>query len=137
MLPKFHCELSGIERVWAMAKRFHLPALTSNVPKSLATGRITAEHHRRMSRKVRDWARAYADKDGAAEFPDALIVATSVNNLRAMRCHRSVPAETEKAKPWGKKTSESSEPLDCAIKILNTTLNGPPGLIQTVKPVVV
>ena len=102
-----------------MAKRFHLPALTSNVPKSLATGRITAEHHRRMSRKVRDWVRAYADKDGAAEFPDAHIVATSVNNLRAMRSHRGVPAETEKVKPWGKKSSESSEPLGCAIKILN------------------
>ena len=71
-LPKYHCELNPIERVWCKAKKFTrahctytLPALRRVIPESLAT--VTVDDTRKYFRKARDYEKAYRDgKIGAA-----------------------------------------------------------------------
>ncbi len=64
-LPKFHCELNPIERVWAMAKAearalcdYSYPKLRQNVPRCL--DKCSPLHIRRFIRKSRDYLRLYA-----------------------------------------------------------------------------
>ena len=71
-LPKYHCELNPIERVWCKAKKFTrahctytLPALRRVIPESLAT--VTVDDIRKYFRNSRDYEKAYSDgKIGAA-----------------------------------------------------------------------
>jgi transposase len=110
MLPKFHCELNGIERTWAMAKQYlrseceyTYPALCKNAALSLGRAVISETQHRHMSRKVRDWVRAYAGKTPAGEFHDEHVVCEQVKKLRTYRSHRGVGREAKPLVPWEKK----------------------------------
>ena len=64
LLPKYHCELNPIERIWTYAKRFcrencsyNLIVLRTNIPASL--DKIPKEYFHKIFRKVRDFERAY------------------------------------------------------------------------------
>ena len=65
-LPKFHCELNPIERVWGEAKRysrkytnFTLQRLRNLLPDALDS--VTTSMIRKYVRKGRDYERAYAE----------------------------------------------------------------------------
>ena len=65
-LPKFHCELNPIERVWAKSKRYvrdHSDStretLLKNIPKSLCTQNISLESIINYCCKTVDYAEAY------------------------------------------------------------------------------
>ena len=67
MLPKFHCELNGIERVWGRSKwycrhhcSYNLPGLRDTVPVSYGLLNIPVDLHRHYSRKVRSYLHAYS-----------------------------------------------------------------------------
>lgn len=66
MLPKFHCELNPIERVWAQAKRhtkayckYSIVSLRNTVVPGLET--VTLEHIQKHFRKVRHYMFAYLE----------------------------------------------------------------------------
>eukprot|EP00733_Pompholyxophrys_punicea_P000740 Pompholyxophrys_punicea_v1_NODE_259_length_2504_cov_17.915067.p1 type:complete len:123 gc:universal NODE_259_length_2504_cov_17.915067:1158-1526(+) len=63
-LPKFHCELNPIERVWCQTKAevrkicdYSYPSLKANVEKCL--NEVTIEDIRKFARHCRDYLRAY------------------------------------------------------------------------------
>ena len=65
-LPKFHCELNPIERIWGEAKRysrkytnFTLPRLRNILPAALDSVSVTTI--RKYFRKARDYQRAYIE----------------------------------------------------------------------------
>ena len=65
-LPKFHCELNAIERVWAQAKvycrahtNFTLVKLRQIINPALDS--VTVDLIRKYARKARDYQRAYCD----------------------------------------------------------------------------
>lgn len=65
-LPKFHCELNPIERVWAQSKRYtkafskyNIHSLRVNIPKSFKT--ITPENIRNYIRKAKEYMFAYLE----------------------------------------------------------------------------
>lgn len=66
MLPKFHCELNPIERVWAQAKRYtkayckyNLQSLRNNIVPALDT--VTMDNFKKHFRKVRHYMFAYLE----------------------------------------------------------------------------
>ena len=111
MLPKFHCEMNGIERVWGRAKWFTrrfcnytLPALLETVPRSLSTENCSAQLHRRFARKARAYMRGYAGEGIDAQACAKLVVAAKKKRLQ----HRSTPPSESAPgvklhKPWEKK----------------------------------
>ena len=112
MLPKFHCEMNGIERVWGRAKwytrafcNYSMPALLKTVPRSLSEENITPQLHRRFARKARDYMRGYMNSDGQdAKSCEALVVAAKKKRLQ----HRATPPSEATPgirlyKPWEKK----------------------------------
>ena len=65
-IPKFHCELNPIERVWGQAKRYTrtytnytLPGLRKIVEPALDF--VTLDNIRKYFRKVREYERAYLE----------------------------------------------------------------------------
>ena len=66
MLPKFHCELNPIKRVWAQAKRYSKAYCKYNI-KSLrnmihpALDSVTLESMQKHFRKVRHYMFAYLE----------------------------------------------------------------------------
>lgn len=65
-LPKFHCELNPIERVWAQAKvycraytNFTLNRLRQIIDPALDS--VTVDHIRKFARKSRDYEKAYRE----------------------------------------------------------------------------
>jgi len=66
MLPKFHCELNPIERVWAQAKRYSkayckysIKSLRNVIPPALDS--VTLESMQKHFRKVRHYMFAYPE----------------------------------------------------------------------------
>ena len=66
MLPKFHCELNPIDRVWAQAKRYtkayckyNIQRLRNNIIPALDT--VTMENFHNHFRKVRHYMFAYLE----------------------------------------------------------------------------
>ena len=115
MLPKFHCEMNGIERVWGRSKwytrrfcNYTYPSLERTVPRSLSADVISPQLHRRFARKARDYMRGYAsDLDSDAKSCAVLVAAAKVKRLQ----HRSTPPsesnpDARKFKPWEKKKLE-------------------------------
>ena len=69
-LPKFHCELSPIERVWAKSKRYirdysdaTRTTLLTNIPISLWFSNISAETIIRFFGACMDYALSYKNRD--------------------------------------------------------------------------
>ena len=65
-LPKFHCELNPIERVWCQAKQFtrsHCDYSFPNLEKIIdeALDSVSLELMRKYFRKVREYHRAYRE----------------------------------------------------------------------------
>ena len=65
-LPKFHCELNPIERVWGQSKRYTkayskytLPSLRINIPRGLDS--VTVDNIRNYFRKAREYMFAYLE----------------------------------------------------------------------------
>eukprot|EP00733_Pompholyxophrys_punicea_P002077 Pompholyxophrys_punicea_v1_NODE_1381_length_749_cov_5.442363.p1 type:complete len:108 gc:universal NODE_1381_length_749_cov_5.442363:164-487(+) len=65
-LPKYHCELASMERVWCHIKYFvrqecdyTYPSLKEHVPKCL--DKIDVDMIRKFFRKSRDYGRAYSN----------------------------------------------------------------------------
>ena len=66
MLPKFHCELNPIERVWAQSKRYtkayckyNIQSLRNNIILALDT--VTIDHMSNYFRKVRHYMFGYLE----------------------------------------------------------------------------
>jgi hypothetical protein len=118
MIPKYHCELNGIERVWGRSKfythckcNYSYPDLMKNVPVSLLTGNIPIAMHRKFARKARDYIRAYSEAhgDGTATENVSTHAATLVKKTKLYRSHRGVPPHENASghvrgrRPWAKK----------------------------------
>ena len=65
-LPKFHCELNPIERVWGQSKRYTkayskytLQSLRINIPRGLDS--VTVDNIRNYFRKAREYMFAYLE----------------------------------------------------------------------------
>ena len=65
-IPKFHCELNPIERVWGQTKRYTrtytnytLPGLRKIIEPALDS--VTLDQIRKYFRKVREYERAYVE----------------------------------------------------------------------------
>ena len=70
-IPKFHCEMNPIERVWGQAKRytctytnFTLPGLRAIIEPALYS--VTLDHMRKYFRKAREYERVYVEGHKAA-----------------------------------------------------------------------
>lgn len=90
-LPKFHCELNPIERVWAQAKRYtkaycnySLPSLRKNVTPALES--VSLESIQKHFRKVRHYMFAYLE--GAAA--DSELQNTVKRYKKAVLSHRRI-----------------------------------------------
>ena len=91
LLPKFHCELNPIERVWGKAKRhtraicdYTIGGLRTAIPAALST--VSVEDIRQYFRKSRDFLRAYAE--GFAPGPEM------THAMTTYKSHRRVPEVT-------------------------------------------
>lgn len=117
MIPKYHCELNGIERVWGSKFytrckcKYSFPDLMKNVPVSLLIGNIPVSMHRKFARKARDYVRAYAQahgEDGAADQVSKRAL-TLVKEQKRYHSHRGVPphenagGHVQGRRPWAKK----------------------------------
>ena len=77
-IPKFHCELNPIERVWGAAKQYtrchcdySFPGLEQIVPIGLAS--VELNTIRKYFRKCREYMQAYRDgKTGGADVEKAI-----------------------------------------------------------------
>ena len=72
-LPKFHCELNPIERVWAQAKvycraytNFTLPRLHHIINPTLDS--VTIDMIHKYARKARDYEKAYREGNKAGKY---------------------------------------------------------------------
>ena len=86
-LPKFHCELNAIERVWAQAKvycraytNFTLIRLRQIIDPALDS--VTVDNIRKFSRKSRDYERAYREGHKAGKAVE--------NAVKKYKSHRRV-----------------------------------------------
>ena len=77
-IPKFHCELNTIERVWAQAKRyskaysnFTLPKLRQIIHPALDS--VSTDLIRKYCRKARDYKKAYMDGHTAGKEMETAI----------------------------------------------------------------
>ena len=77
MIPKFHCELNPIERVWGQAKcysraytNFTLPGLRRILPQALDSVSVTSI--RKYFRKARDYEKAYHEGQAGKEVGNAV-----------------------------------------------------------------
>ena len=77
-LPKFHCELNPIERVWGQSKRysrahsnFTLARLRETVNPALDS--ITVDLIRKYFRKVREYETAYLEENKAGKEVEAAV----------------------------------------------------------------
>jgi hypothetical protein len=116
MLPKYHPELNGIERVWGRSKwytrshcAFIFPNLLKRVPESLFEGNIPVDMHRRFARKARDYVRMYSAAEAdTAIGADVLSyrVAALVKKERKYKSHRCIPPSENEGdhragrRPW-------------------------------------
>ena len=57
--PKFHCELSPIERVWCQSKKHTITRLIKIVPEGLDS--VTVEQIEKFFRTCRDYEKAYRE----------------------------------------------------------------------------
>ena len=87
MIPKFHCELNPIERVWGQAKRysraytnFTLPGLRRILPQALDSVSVTSI--RKYFRKARDYEKAYSEGHAAGKEVE--------NAVKRYKSHRRV-----------------------------------------------
>ena len=71
-IPKFHCELNPIERVWGAAKQYtrshcdySFPGLEGTVPIGLAS--VELETKRKYFRKCREYMQAYRDGNAGGD----------------------------------------------------------------------
>jgi hypothetical protein len=87
MIPKFHCELNPIERVWGQAKRyscayinFTLPGLRRILPQALDSVSVTSI--RKYFRKARDYEKAYREGHAAGKEVE--------NAVKRYKSHRRV-----------------------------------------------
>lgn len=87
MIPKFHCELNPIERVWGQAKRhtraytnFTLPGLRRILPRSLDSVELTSI--RKYFRKAREYERAYREGHAAGKSVE--------NAVKMYKSHRRI-----------------------------------------------
>ena len=91
-LPKFHCELNPIERVWGEAKRYtrahcdySFPGLERTVPIGLAS--VDVNIIRKYFRKCREYMQAYRDgKVGGDEIENA---------VKLYKSHRRIVGQVE------------------------------------------
>ena len=90
-LPKFHCELNAIERVWAQAKRysqaytnFTLARLRQLIDPALDS--VTVDMIRKYVRKARDYERAYREDHKAGKDVESAV--------KVYKSHRRVFTET-------------------------------------------
>ena len=90
-LPKFHCELNAIERVWAQAKcytraytNFTLPKLRQIIDPALDS--VGVDLIRKFVRKARDYERAYREGHKAGKDVE--------NAVKKYKSHRRVFTET-------------------------------------------
>jgi len=92
-LPKFHCELNPIERVWAHVKsdlrkncEYSLKALRVRLPEALNS--VPVEAIRRYFRKTDRFVSAYAGHNGVSLTPAEVAYVA-----RQYSSHRRIPAE--------------------------------------------
>ena len=91
-LPKFHCELNPIERVWGEAKRYtrahcdySFPGLERTMPIGLAS--VDVSIIRKYFRKCREYMQAYRDgKVGGDEIENA---------VKRYKSHRRIVGQVE------------------------------------------
>lgn len=86
-IPKFHCELNPIERVWGQAKRytrsytnFTLPGLKKIIEPALDS--VTIDKIRKYFRKSRDYGRAYREGHEAGKMLE--------NAVKKYKSHRRI-----------------------------------------------
>ena len=86
-IPKFHCELNPVERVWAQSKKYtcahcdySFKGLVGTITPSLDS--ITLDSIRKFFRKTRDYIRAY--KEGLTAGPEL------ENAVKKYKSHRKV-----------------------------------------------
>ena len=91
MLPKFHCELNPIERVWAQAKRFTkayckylLPSLRANIHPALDS--VSLESIQKHFMKVRNYMFAYLEGADSG----TTLEATVKRYKKAIKSHRRI-----------------------------------------------
>jgi len=92
-LPKFHCELNPIERVWAHVKNdlrknceYSLKSLRVRLPEALSS--VPVEAIRRYFRRTDRLVSAYAGHNGISLTPSEVAYVT-----RKYSSHRRIPAE--------------------------------------------
>ena len=80
-LPKFHCELNPIERVWEQSKRYWHTYTNSTLTKlreilDPALDSVTVELMRKYFRKVREYEKAYLEGKKAGKEVEAAVKCT-------------------------------------------------------------
>ena len=86
-IPKFHCELNPIERVWCHAKQYtrtHCDYTFAGLEKTIdaALNSMTVELVRKYFRKVREYQRAYREGN--------IVGKEMQNTLKIYKSHRRV-----------------------------------------------